>query len=110
MTNKERKKYEQDILSCSVKELDMGERRLGNLLRDLEERKTLNPDMTEVFIKVRATWSKRGYQKMLGVKGEQIQELYDGIVCCFDWNVLYDQVTELKNLVEKEKQSREVLE
>lgn len=32
---------------------------------------------------VKGKWSDRGYKKLLGVKGEQVAEFEDGILCAF---------------------------
>lgn len=32
---------------------------------------------------VKGRWSNRGYKKLLGVKGEQVMEYEDGVLCAF---------------------------
>lgn len=32
---------------------------------------------------IKGAWSNRGYKKLLGVKGEQVAEYDDGVLCAF---------------------------
>lgn len=38
---------------------------------------------TTVSYVVKGKWSDRGYKKLLGVKGEQVAEYEDGVLCAF---------------------------
>ncbi len=41
---------------------------------------------------VKGNWGNRGYKKLLGVKGEQIAEYEDGVLCVFPAKELFDAV------------------
>ena len=50
-------------------------------IRELSE-KVKSGQKTVVYI-VKGRWSDRGYKKLLGVKGEQVAEYDDGVLCAF---------------------------
>ena len=47
---------------------------------------------TTVTYVINGKWSDRGYKKLLGVKGEQIAEYHDGVLCAFPAKELLDAV------------------
>jgi hypothetical protein len=48
----------------------------------------------EVMLLIPGRWSERGYKKLLGVKGEQIQEFEDGVACAFPIKELREAIKE----------------
>lgn len=52
-----------------------------DFVKELSE-KVKSGQKTVTYI-VKGGWSKRGYKKLLGIKGEQIAEFDDGVLCAF---------------------------
>jgi hypothetical protein len=52
-----------------------------DFIKDLSA-KVKSGQKTVTYI-VKGKWSNRGYKKLLGVKGEQIAEYDDGVLCVF---------------------------
>lgn len=57
-------------------------------IKNLSEK--INAGQTTVTYVVRGRWSNRGYKKILGIKGEQIAEEDDGVLCAFPAKELFD--------------------
>lgn len=51
------------------------------LIKDLSAKVKSGQETVAYIIKER--WSERGYKKLLGVKGEQVAEYDDGVLCSF---------------------------
>lgn len=43
---------------------------------------------------IKGKWSNRGYKKLFGVKGEQVAEYDDGVLCAFDAEKLLQAVVD----------------
>lgn len=59
---------------------------LAEFIKGLSEKKKAGHTTASYIVK--GGWSKRGYKKLLGVKGEQIAEYDDGVLCAFPTNEL----------------------